>query len=188
MRALKSLTIFIYILAGVMLLSNAAHAEDEIVSDNTNSDPPALCPIDASQGRAFAEVMTPLSIISVNGGTLAFGQIVPLSGGTVTVSPEGMRTSSGGVQVIQASSVSAAQFQVGGAAGRSFSIFLPSSITISNGKDSMTVDDFTSNPSSSSVLDSIGKRDLSIGATLHVKQNQSDGNYSGSFTVTVAYN
>ena len=43
-------------------------------------------------------------------------------------------------------------------------------------------------PSGAGQLDALGNQTLTIGATLNVGANQAPGDYSGSFSVTVAYN
>ena len=53
---------------------------------------------------------------------------------------------------------------------------------------SMLVDGFVSSPSGSGILDSTGHQTLTVGATLHVNPNQADGDYTGTFPVTVTYN
>ena len=146
----------------------------------------AACAANASPS-ASANIIAPISLLNLDVTGLVFGQIVPHSGGTVTIAPDGTRSSIG-VEVVPASASNAAHSQVGGIAGNIFSISLPTGTMISSGANSMTVDAFTSNPTSTGALDIAGIKNLNVGATLHVAASQPIGHYSGSFMVTVAYN
>jgi len=157
------------LLVGLALTARAAPA----ASSNTAS--------------ATADIVAPIAIINVDSTGLVFGQIVPTANGTVSVAPDGTRTSTG-VQVIPSSPVTAARFQVTGSANNTYSITLPAATTISSGGNNMTVDAFTSTPTGIGTLDGTGKQNLNIGATLHVNNNQANGHYTGTFTVAVAYN
>jgi hypothetical protein len=55
------------------------------------------------------------------------------------------------------------------------------------GGTTMTVDNFTSNPSGTGTLAG-GTQTLSVGARLNVGAGQVAGDYTGEFSVTVAYN
>jgi len=146
----------------------------------------AACAANAS-ASASADIITPISLFNLDGTGLVFGQIVPHSGGTVTIAPDGTRSSIG-VEVVPASASNAAHSQVGGIAGNIFSISLPTGTMISSGADSMAVNAFTSDPSGTGTLDVAGIKNLNVGATLHVAASQPTGHYTGSFTLTVAYN
>lgn len=120
---------------------------------------------------------------------LSFGAVVPgPSSGTVTVTPEGARSSSGGVTLGSSAGVAPSVFTVSGEPGLAFSIVLASSTTLSDGSSTMTVDSFTSSPESTGTLDGSGNREIRVGATLHVAAAQASGSYAGSFSVMVAYN
>ncbi len=110
------------------------------------------------------------------------------SSGTVTVTPEGARSSSGGVTLAGPAGVSPSTFTVSGEPALAFSIVLTSSTTLSDGGSAMTVDSFTSSPESTGTLDASGNREIRVGATLHVAAGQTSGSYAGSFSVMVAYN
>ena len=74
-----------------------------------------------------------------------------------------------------------------------YSIALPSTPVTINGPLSaaMTVDTFTSDIASgalSGALGAAGSQSFYVGGKLHVGANQAAGNYTGTFTVTVAYN
>jgi len=119
--------------------------------------------------------------------TLAFGRAVVTSEGTVVVSPEGDRTSTGGVTLI-GGSASATSFTVTGDVDRAYSITLSDPATLSSGSGSMTVDTFTFSPTSSSWnLGAGGSQTVHVGATLHVGGSQAQASYTGTYSITVAY-
>jgi len=139
----------------------------------------------SASASAFAKVITPIAITKT--ADLNFGTIISGPAGTVTVSPSGVETASGATVLNPNPNVSAALFSVTGEPSTAYSITLPSSISITNGAQSMTVSSFTSNPTPGGVLSAGGSQSLQVGATLAVGTNQAVGNYSGTFSVTVAY-
>lgn len=125
-----------------------------------------------------------------NTQTLAFGKFVAGSGGTVMVSPGGVRSASGGVALVPSGGGTAAQFFVSGDPNLTYAISLPADGTVSlaSGVNSMSVNAFTSSPSLAGALGTGGSQTVSVGASLSVGSNQAPGRYSGSFNVTVDYN
>lgn len=121
---------------------------------------------------------------------LAFGRIVAGSGGTVTVSPAGARSASGGVVLVPSGPGTAAQFTVSGDANATYAISVPGNgaVSLVSGPNTMPVDNFTTHPASTGQLGAGGSQTLMIGATLGVGGNQAAGSYSGAFDVTVNYN
>ena len=132
------------------------------------------------------------SITATAGQTLEFGSMtVGASGGTVTVDPSGTRTSTGADLQPFGIGYRAATFDVSGSANYTYAITLPGSVTITNTGgtgETMTVDSWTSTPSGNGTLDGTGNQTVQVGATLNVGANQAVGTYSGTFTVTFAYN
>jgi type 1 fimbria pilin len=123
-----------------------------------------------------------------NSQDLAFGTFVAGSGGSVTVSLSGARSSSGGVLLLSLSGGTAAQFDILGPKNKSYAVTLPADgvVTITRtGGGSMAVNSFVSNISA---LNSGSDPALKVGATLAVGASQAVGNYSGTFTVTLVYN
>jgi hypothetical protein len=130
---------------------------------------------------------------------LLFGQVVSdINAGTVVVGTDGTRTSTGGLTLLAQSGVSystvhQASFAITGSAGYIYTIGLPTTaVTLTSGTGeaapTMTVDTFLSSPSGTGTLDTtLGTSTLNVGGTLHVAAGQAAGAYSGSFTVTVAY-
>lgn len=139
---------------------------------------------------ATATVITPISI-SKN-ADMSFGNLAVQSGtgGTVVLAPAGTRSSTSGVSLPSSTgSVSAASFTVTGSGSSTYSITLPSSVTLThtNGTNTMSAGSFISNPSTGTL--SSGTQDIAVGATLTVTAGQLAGVYtSGNFNVTVNYN
>lgn len=130
-----------------------------------------------------------IAIDLTTNSNLGFGRIVATAtAGTVTVSPLGGLTSSGGVVMGNAFGASAASYSVSGQPNAGYSITLPSSCTLSGGGSSMTADGFLSNPASGqSLIGPGGTGSFSLGATLHVGASQRSAPYSGAYALTVAY-
>lgn len=137
-----------------------------------------------------ASVSWAAAIAISNTQALAFGKFVAGAGGSVSVSPAGGRSASGGVVLVPSGAGAAAQFAVSGDANVTYAISLPADGTVSlaSGTNSMAVNTFTSSPSSTGTLGAGGAQTLSVGATLSVGSNQAIGSYSGTFDVTVNYN
>ena len=146
----------------------------------------------SASASANATIITPIAITHEGKPDLNFGNVVAGTGaGTVTVRPTtGDRSSTGDVILPTATpgTVNAAEFTVTGLADATYAITLPTSIDISEtGGTTMTVDNFTSNPSRTGTLAG-GTQTLSVGARLNVGAGQVAGDYTGEFSVTVAYN
>jgi len=121
-----------------------------------------------------------------------FGDVVAgATEGTVilTAAASPTRSVTGGTELGNSTSVLSATFTVGGEGTSTYSITLPTSdVYILSGTDSMAVNTFTSDPSSTGTL-SGGSQTLYVGATLNVGASQASGSaYTASFNVTVAYN
>ena len=139
---------------------------------------------DSATASASATVAAPLTISKQ--ADLSFGVIAPTgSAGTVTISTAGARTSSG-VDLLSGGTTSAASFDIAGEGNSSYSITIPTSATLTGPGDDMTAtlsDDAPGSPALSA-----GAATVNIGAELAVGASQVAGAYTGSFTVTVAYN
>ena len=142
---------------------------------------------------ASATIITPITIvknIDMNFGNVAVSASLA---GTVVLAPAGTRTTGGAGGVTLPSTtgtVAAADFTVSGQASYTYAITLPSSATLSNGSSSMTVNAFTSFPSTTGTLAANGTQDLKVGATLNVTAAQASGTYTNAtgVPVTVNYN
>jgi Domain of unknown function (DUF4402) len=143
---------------------------------------------------ATATIITPIAIAKTS--DLVFGKLaVGGTGGTVAVGTNDAVTIAGASHTISQPAQStgnpaAAVFAVTGEGAFTYSITLPAdgAVTLSDGAShTMAVNSFVSNPSGTGAL-TAGAQTLKVGATLTVGNNQTPGNYTGSFSVTVAYN
>lgn len=131
-------------------------------------------------------------IVLTNTRGLEFGRFVAGTGGTITVSPTGVRSRTGGIVLLNSPSVGQAGFNVGrssnGGSNKAVSISVPAngSIRLNSGGNSMAVNSFVNNPATILAVPT-GGTTLSIGATLTVAPNQPPGTYSGSFPLTVNF-
>ena len=143
---------------------------------------------------AFATVVAPIAIDKT--ADLNFGEVAANGvAGTVVMSPTGSRSSTDGATLGSAVGASAASFTVSGNPSAAYTIMLPGTITLNlvvknaGGPTSMDVDNFTSTPTvaDGGTIGGGGTQTLNVGATLNVQAFQTQGDYSGSFEVTVAY-
>ena len=142
---------------------------------------------------ASATIITPITIVKdvdMNFGNVAVSATL---GGTVVLAPAGTRTTggAGGVTLpATVGTVAAASFTVSGQANYTYAITLPTTKTITSGANTMTVDNFTSNPSATGTLSGAGSQTLTVGATLNVSAAQASGVYTNAsgVPVTVNYN
>lgn len=145
----------------------------------------------SATATASATIVTPIAI--ANATDMDFGNVaVSAASGTVVLTPAGARTATGGATLPAVTgTVTAATFDVTGQANFTYSITIPSvATTITSGGNTMTVDTWTSNPTTAGTLDGTGAQTLAVGATLNVGAGQAAGSYiSGTaFEVTVNYN
>jgi hypothetical protein len=153
---------------------------------------------------AFALVFTPCAasaqqVVLSNTRSLDFGRFVAGSGGTIILSPSGLRSRTGGVILLNSPNAGQAAFSASRSMldpGRSAAGAPATSATaviisvpangathLSSGANSMAVGDFVTPDALLSVGN--GGATLAVGATLVVAPNQPPGNYSGSFSIIV---
>lgn len=120
---------------------------------------------------------------------LAFGTVAAVNGGTVTIGPNGSRSVEGLIDVAAAPGGGVATFDVQGSPSTAYAISFVSSVTLhrSTGPETMTIDDFVTDPEGAGLLDGTGHQIVSVGATLHVAAAQRPGTYSGSFDIIIDY-
>lgn len=131
------------------------------------------------------------AITVANTQPLSFGRFAAGMGGSITMSPSGSRSASGGVVLISSAVGSAAQFTVSGDPNLIYSITLPPNGAValkSASGQSMPLNNFTSSPSGTGQLTGQGRQTVSVGATLSVGAQQSAAGYTGVIDVTVDYN
>jgi hypothetical protein len=140
-----------------------------------------------------ATVVAPIAITKT--ADLNFGSFAADNGtsGTVVISTADGRTFSGGTSAVSsgAGTVTSAAFSVTGEGASTFSIALPTTVTLThtNLTDTMSVGTFASNPSGTGTL-TTGSATVKVGATLSVAAGQVVGVYANTsgLPVTVAYN
>jgi Domain of unknown function (DUF4402) len=156
---------------------------------------PALAQSASTTGTGSITVIRPLTL--TKNADLRFGTVVrPSSGaGTAVVSAAGARSVTGGVVGLSSGDTpQAAQFTVDGEGGQSISVTIPATFSIANGTDTLTVT--TSNNLSgsaasqtlSNALGSAGSLSFRVGGSVPVASTTATGAYTGTFTVSAAYN
>lgn len=144
----------------------------------------------STSGTSTATVLSALTLSST--ANLAFGDFSAGTGGTVVMSSAGARSATGGVVLGTVAANSAGAWSVGGDANKTYAITLPASATL-NGPtvaavvQTMSVGTFTSSKATGT-LSAGGADTFTVGATLTVGNAQAPGSYTGTYTVTVAYN
>jgi hypothetical protein len=142
-------------------------------------------------GNAAAQTATSTVTVQVenraitltNTGGLNFGTILPYgSPGSVTVGSNGAYSASNAF-VSNAANISASSWSVTGIPGAPYAVTLPTSVTISNGTETMTVSSFNRSGAAQLLLDAGGNGTFNVGARLNVGTNQPAGTYAGTFNV-----
>jgi hypothetical protein len=152
----------------------------------------AANPSVSKTATATAVIVTPIGMTKT--ADLSFGNIVAsAAGGTLVVSTSGGTTYTGVSAPSAAGTITAASFDVTGAAGMTYAITLPSTFTLSDGAShSMSVGTFTDAAASGTLgtLSGTGTQTINLGATLTVGASQVAGTYTNAAdcTVTVNYN
>jgi Domain of unknown function (DUF4402) len=137
-----------------------------------------------ANGAATAEVVAPITLTHTPSAALDFGTFTTgTGGGTIVVTQAGVATDSGDVTLVSGSTSAADAFSVAGDAGRAFTITTASG-TVANGGTTMA---FTTSAPASGTLTG-GTAAFNVGGTLTVVGGEAAGTYTGSYSVTVAYN
>lgn len=139
----------------------------------------------AASGTAAAQAITPLTLVHWAGRQLRFGRIATSGSGTVTVDAvSGAASTGGGAVFVNGSTTSMDYFIASGDPGRLLGIVTGSG-TVSAGAATMS---FTTTPMlPAGFLPVTGSGFFTVGGTLSVNAGQAPGNYTGSYSVTVAY-
>jgi hypothetical protein len=145
--------------------------------------------------NATVSVLTPISIEKDK--DIDFGVVVSGPAGVLVLTPVGIAASSAALRVGQNSGFSVGRFKVKGEGAYTYLVTLPSSFTVSDGKNSLELTSFksyadestgTASTSNTFTLASGGTGAFKVGATLTLPAAAIPGNYSGIYAVTVAYN
>jgi hypothetical protein len=137
-----------------------------------------------------ARVVTPISIENTGAQGLDFGVIaLGASQSKVVVAASvsvPVNVASGDAVVITSTPQKAAKFTVSGESGQSYSITLPTTALLSAGGNTLTVSNFTC---SNGAGGNIGTNDMFyVGGELTISAGAVPASYSGTFSITVAYN
>ncbi len=116
-----------------------------------------------------------------------FGAVVVNGAGTLRVNPDGATAASTNIFPIHQVTPSPGSVQITGTPSATFTVTLPGSATLTGPGEALNLDTFSSLSSPSLHLDAGGESTLSVGGTVHFNAGQVHGTYSGSFTVTIAY-
>ena len=148
-------------------------------------------PITARAASATANstvtILAPVTITKT--ADLVFGTVsAGTTAGTVVMSTAGARSATGGAALSSTATGGTAKFNLTGNSNSTFSITLPSSTSLTGPGTAMTLNAFTSTPSSTGTFNGSGSATLAVGGTLSIGANQTAGSYTGSFSVTVDYN
>lgn len=123
---------------------------------------------------------------------LRFGSFAAGSGGTVTIGTSADSVTLTGGVFHFGGTINRARFNLtcpgsGMDSGANYIVTTDSSVTLSAGANTMTLNNFTTSPASGSIAVN-GSATLYVGGRLNANANQAAGNYSGSFNVIVNYN
>jgi hypothetical protein len=125
---------------------------------------------------------------------LSFGSfVIGASGGTITITPEGTRTTTGTIVHLANSTEAPAIFEVSkpGSSKKQVNIVFPVSayLTRSGGSERIVVNNFKSDKPSGFWSSLFLTQRVNVGATLTVQglSTNPPGNYTGTFSVTFAY-
>jgi hypothetical protein len=132
--------------------------------------------------NASVNIVTSPSITKT--ADLDFGDVIPSSGGTVTIDTLGARSVSGS-SVLGTAPGNAAQFTLNGGVGASYTVTISPSAILTGPGDDMYISSFSHNASG---FLTTGTETFSVGGSLDVNPSQAAGTYTGTFDVDVNYN
>ena len=143
--------------------------------------------------QVFAEVIPALTATEIS--QLNFGRFSPeTQGGAILVTPDGLRTSSGTVE-LSGGTHNPGSFYLTGESDAAFSIMLPTGpaiLTNTNNSKTMQVNNWMSIPAQGigTGLLTRGSQEVKVGATLVVGPMEQNpvGIYTGTYAITFGYN
>jgi hypothetical protein len=149
----------------------------------------------SATGNGSITVIRPVGV--TKGADLKFGTVVrPGTGaGTVVISAAGARSVTGGVVGLNSGDApQAAEFTVAGEGGQSVSITVPATFIMANGSENLTVTTSSNLAGSAAAqtlsgsMGSAGTLNVRVGGSTPVPSTAATGLYTGTFTVSAAYN
>ena len=141
--------------------------------------------------QSKARIIVPITLANTSSQALDFGVIARGTlASTVVVASSASPTinvASGDAVVLSSAAQTAAKFTVGGESGKTYAITIPSTTqTITSGASTLNITGFTC---SNNTGGTIGTNDVFyVGGTLAIPLNAVAASYTGTFSVTVAYN
>ena len=149
----------------------------------------AAAPVPATaNAKGTATVLKPLSVVKK--ADLDFGELIVSGAGTAVIDPTAGTLTTTGAVVKVGTTAHAATFTTTGSKNSVVHIRLPSAsttLTRVGGGGTMTVSNWTLDGSTNRKIPLTRAFDFSVGGTLNVGANQLDGDYAGTFTITVEY-
>jgi hypothetical protein len=153
---------------------------------------PALAQSSSVTTNGTTTIVEPVTI--AQNSALSFGTIVrPISGsGTVTIGTGADTVSTTGGAIALSGTTSRARYTLTGEGGQIVSITMPASFNMSRSGATDLAVTLTRSPAGNATLSgtagSTGTAALDIGGSFPISSTTVTGAYSGSFTVSVAYN
>ena len=141
--------------------------------------------------QSKARIIVPITLANTSSQALDFGVIAKgtLASNVVVAASAtpGNNVSGGDAIVLTSTPQTAAKFTVGGESGKTYAITIPSTTqTIVSGVNTLNITNFSCSNGTSGV---IGTNDVFyVGGTLAVPSTAVAASYTGTFSVTVAYN
>lgn len=142
----------------------------------------------AENVTSTARIVVPLTATS--GTNLRFGNIASsATAGTVTVTAASARSATGGSSLVAGAAFGAGVVTISaGEPNRGVNITYPASATLTSGANTMTVNNFAASGSPATVtLNAAGTGTFNVGGRVNVGALQATGNYTGTVTITLAY-
>ena len=139
---------------------------------------------ESATGNIKAKIVAPVSISEQE--ALDFGTMIAPTDTSkkVTIATNGTR--SGDSSILVGNGGKAGLFNVTGADRQSMTISVTDSTTLTGAGDPMTVNNFVTEPASTLTLTGTSGQ-IKVGADLTVGQGQAEGDYTGTYEVTVSY-
>ena len=149
----------------------------------------------SASGSGSITVLRPLTV--TKNADLRFGTVVrPATGsGTAVISNAGVRSVTGGVAGLASGTTpGAAQFTLAGEGGQSVSVTVPATFNILNSTETLvitTTNDMAGSAGAqllSGALGTAGSLVVNVGGSVPITSTTATGLYTGTFTVSAAYN
>ena len=137
----------------------------------------------AAEGTVSANLTAGITMTEVQ--QVYLSNIVVYGAGTVTITPNGTRVSTGNVQ-FKDEYQSGGRFSIKGSPKGVYKVQTPTDATVTNGKTTLQLTDFTVSPETG-VLDDTGKGVVSVGCTIEITDGFTSGSYTGKYTITCSY-